>query len=170
MAEKHHSGMQPASRGIPSKEALWLSDIRKLRDQWKYGQNVQLEMEQILQIVFPDQYQAKYYEVSKAFMALLLEELELEGEQVGAFLRDNNFSKATFYNVILPRLRRVGMVKTERRRFHHSKSTQKHYQNIIRPSTQFSKFFGHLAREYESIVETAKARASAIVEEGKRER
>lgn len=165
MDEKHHNDVkpgikkQPPSRGIPSKESLWLEDIRKLRDSWKYHQNVRLELDQILHIVFPEKYQAKYYATGLNFMKYLLEKQELYGDDIGAFLRDKNYSKATFYNVVLPRLKRVGMVKLEREEFTHERAKQKYYKKIVRPSKQFSVFFDHLAKEYDSIIETAKARA-----------
>ena len=159
MEEKHHNDVkQPPSRGVPSKESLWLSDVRKLRDEWHYHKNVRLELDQVLALVFPPQYQAKYHEIALLFMKTLLHKTEMRGADLGTFLKDNNFSKATFYNIILPRLKRVGMIKTEREQYSHDKSKQKFYRKIVRPSTQFSVFWRHIAEEYESIVETAKAR------------
>jgi len=157
------SKKQPPTRGIPSKESLWLADLRKLRESWRYHQNVRLEMDQIMHIVFPQQYQQKYYEVARDFMQSLLKNTEMRGEDIGLFLQEKKHSKATFYNVILPRLKRVGMVKLEREAFHHDKEKQKYYKKIVRPSKQFSIFFQHLAREYEAIIETAKTRTSAPI-------
>ena len=154
---------QPPSRGIPSKESLWLADLKKLREEWKYHQNVRLELDQILQLIFPQQYQAKYYEISLKFMQDLLGKLEMRGEDIGSFISSNNYSKATFYNIILPRLRRVGMIKLEREAFSPDKSKQKFYKKIVRPSKQFSIFLNSVSKEYESIVETAKARGSTNV-------
>ncbi len=152
----------PFSRGIPSKESLWLDDIRRLRDEWKYHQNVRLELDQVLHIIFPKKYQERYYETSLKFMKSLLEKQVMRGADLGEFLRLNSYSKATFYNIILPRLKRVGMITTEREAFTESAEKRKFYRKIVKPSTQFSIFFTHLAREYESIIETAKARASAV--------
>ena len=98
---------QPASRGIPSKERIWLHDLRKLRDEWKYHQNVRLELDQILHLIFPQKYQEKYYEISLNFMKALIDKTEMYGDDLGQFIRDNNYSKATFYNVVLPRLKKV---------------------------------------------------------------
>ena len=153
------AGKAPASRGIPSKESMWLDDIRKLRDEWKYHQNVRLELDQILQIIFPKKYQTKYYETALKFMQSLLAKQIMRGVDLGEFLRANNYSKATFYNIILPRLKRVGMITTEREAFTEQASERKFYRKIVRPSTQFSIFFTHVAREYESIVETSKVKA-----------
>ncbi|HIK02572.1 TPA: hypothetical protein H1012_01865 [archaeon] len=156
---KSGNGKAPPSRGIPSKESLWLEDIRKLRDEWKYHQNVRIELEQVMQIVFPKKYQAKYYETALKFMHLLLQKQVLRGADLGEFLRTHNFSKATFYNIILPRLKRVGMITTDRESFTEFEGKRKFYRKMVKPSTQFSIFFTHLAKEYESIIETAKAKA-----------
>lgn len=172
MAEQHLSDIKPeskkapASRGIPAKESLWLEDIRKLRDEWKYHQNVRLELDQIMHFVFPKKYQQKYYETALKFMQALLAKQLMRGADLGEFLRSNGYSKATFYNIILPRLKRVGMITTEREAFAEQAEKRKFYRKIVKPSTQFSIFFSHLAREYESIIETSKARAAAQKEAG----
>ena len=150
----------PASRGVPSKESLWFDDVKKLRDSWAYHKNVRIELNQILELIFPPKYQRKYHLMAIEFMNKLLEKQVLRGDDIGAFIREKQFSKATFYNVVLPRLRRVGMVRLEREEFHHEHSKQKYYKKIVRPSTQFSKFWGHIASEYDSLVQTAKARGS----------
>ena len=130
----------PASRGVPSKESIWFDDIKRLRDNWAYHKNVRVELNQILELVFPPKYQQKYHLMAIEFMGLLFEKQVLRGDDIGAFIREKEFSKATFYNVILPRLRRVGMVRLEREAFTHERSKQKYYKKIVRPSTQFSRF------------------------------
>ena len=52
------------SRGVPAKESIWLDDIRKRRNEWQYHKKVRLELEHIIQIIFPKQYQPKYYDVA----------------------------------------------------------------------------------------------------------
>ena len=168
MDEEQHNDVEPTqekkrgpvSRGVPSKETLWLDDIRRLRNDWAYHKNVRLELEQLMHLVFPEKYQEIYYKVGASFMKTLFEKQELRGDDIGAFIRDNSYSKATFYNVILPRLRRVGMVRLEREAFTHEHTKQKFYKKIVKPSTQFSKFWGHVSKEYDSLVQTAKARGS----------
>jgi hypothetical protein len=150
----------PASRGVPSKESMWLDDIKRLRGDWAYHKNVRLELNQILELVFPPKYQRKYHLIAIEFMNKLFANHVMRGDDIGAFIREKDFSKATFYNVVLPRLRRVGMVRLEREEFHHEHSKQKFYKKIVRPSTQFSKFWTHIASEYDSLVQTAKARGS----------
>ena len=149
--------LRPKSRGVPAKESLWLDDVRKRRDDWKYHRKVRLELEQILRIIFPPDYQEKYYEVALKFMKQLLSKGTLKGQDTGEFIKTNSFSKATFYNVILPRLKKVGMVRLEREEFNLSGSKQKYYRKIIKPSKQFSIFFTKLAEEYDSILDTAEA-------------
>lgn len=149
---------QPPSRGIPSRESLWLEDIRKMREEWHYDKNARLELDQILQLIFPQKYQAKYYEIALNFMKFLLQKAELSGDSIGEFVRSHGYSKATFYNVILPRLKRVGMIVLKREQFTHERSKQKFYKKTVKPSMQFALFLRHVAREYRSILGTAKSK------------
>jgi hypothetical protein len=112
----------------------------------------------LIQIVFPKQHQPKYHDVALKFMNFLLEKGRLEGADTGSFIATNGFSKATFYNVILPRLKKVGMVRLLREEFNQSKDKQKYYRKIIEPSKQFSLFFRKLGDEYETILDTAEAK------------
>jgi len=146
------------SRGVPAKETIWLDDVRKRREEWQYHKKVRLDLHQIVQIIFPKQHQPKYHEIALKFMHFLLERGRLEGADTGSFIAQNSFSKATFYNVILPRLKRVGMVRLLREEFNLSKEKQKYYRKIIEPSKQFSLFFRKLSEEYETILDTAEAK------------
>lgn len=146
------------SRGVPAKESLWLDDVRKRREEWQYHKKVRLELPQIVQIVFPKEHQPKYNDIAIKFMYFLLDKGRLEGADTGSFITQNSFSKATFYNVILPRLKRVGMVRLLREEFNLSKEKQKYYRKIIEPSKQFSIFFKKLGEEYETILDTAEAK------------
>jgi len=146
------------SRGVPAKESLWLDDVRKRREEWQYHKKVRLELPHLLQIVFPKQHQPKYHDISLKFMQFLLEKGRLEGADTGAFISSNGFSKATFYNIILPRLKKVGMVRLLREEFNISKEKQKYYRKVIEPSKQFSLFFKKLSEEYETILDTAEAK------------
>ena len=151
------------SRGVPAKESIWLDDVRKRRDEWQYHKKVRLEVVHLIQIIFPKQYQTKYHNIAKKFMNFLLEKGRIKGADTGSFISSNNFSKATFYNVILPRLRKVGMVRLAREEFHISKDKQKYYRKIIEPSKQFSIYFKKLADEYETILDTAEAKRSKSI-------
>ena len=146
------------SRGVTAKESLWLDDVRKRREEWQYHKKVRLELHHLMQVVFPKQHQPKYHDISLKFMNFLLEKGRLEGVDTGSFIATNGFSKATFYNVILPRLKKVGMVRLLREEFNQSKDKQKYYRKIIEPSKQFSLFFKKLGDEYETILDTAEAK------------
>ncbi|NPA22051.1 MAG: hypothetical protein GXN92_00495, partial [Candidatus Micrarchaeota archaeon] len=39
---------------------------------------------------------------------------KLYSEQIALFIKENNISKATFYNRVLPKLRAFGVIKVER--------------------------------------------------------
>jgi hypothetical protein len=47
-------------------------------------------------------------------MKLLIAKDSLDGSDLSEFIKGGGISKATFYNRVLPRLRRVGMIKIQR--------------------------------------------------------
>jgi len=107
-----------ASRGIPSKEALYLprydsGELRRFQEGEAPTRNV-WSVEEVVNFVFPAKYQRKYHEVALAFLRFLIERHRVSGEETGEFVRGAGISKATFYNRVLLRLKRVGMVKVER--------------------------------------------------------
>ncbi len=107
------------SRGIPSKDIFYLprhdsNEIRQFQDANETPTRNIWTYEEILNFVFPKRYRQKYYEIATAFMKELLEKTCMEGREIAEFVRKNKFSKATFYNRVLLRLKRIGMIKVER--------------------------------------------------------
>jgi hypothetical protein len=106
------------SRGIPSKESFYLpahysSEIRKFQDD---GENVlrnYWNFEELLNFVFPKKYQPVYNEISILFMNEVIKRDKMMASEITEFVKKNEISKATFYNRVLPRLKRVGMIKVE---------------------------------------------------------
>ena len=104
-----------ASRGIPSKDSLFLPpfnspELRAFQDGNENLTRNSWNLEEVVNFVFPARFQAKYHEIAIGFMRLLLEKSALTGDEIGNFVSQNGVSKATFYNRVLPRLRRVGMI------------------------------------------------------------
>ena len=112
--------MMIKSRGIPSKEAFWLppyysEEIRRFQDDQENPTRNIWKPEEVVAFVFPPKYQEKYYEIAKEFISLISDKGgKVSGREVGPFLREKGISKATFYNRVLPRLKRVGMVRVKR--------------------------------------------------------
>ncbi|RME79608.1 MAG: hypothetical protein D6769_01950 [Methanobacteriota archaeon] len=108
------------SRGIPSKEAFWLppyysEDIRRFEDDSGNATRNVWKLEEITKFIFPPKYQEKYYEIASSFLSFISERGgKVSGSDVGPFLRESGISKATFYNRVLPRLKRVGIVRVKR--------------------------------------------------------
>jgi len=108
-----------ASRGVPSSLSLYLpphnsDELRTFQDKDENLTRNMWKLEEVANFVFSKKYQAKYYEIACSFLKLLGEKTNLSGNDIPSFVSQNNISKATFYNRVLPRLRRVGMIKVER--------------------------------------------------------
>ena len=108
-----------ASRGIPSSESLYLpshysGELRAFQDKEERPMKFMWRLEEVMNFVFPKRYQSKYHEVALAFMQEMEQKLEMGGKEIGAFIASHGISKATFYNRVLPRLKRVGMLKVQR--------------------------------------------------------
>ena len=108
-----------STRGVPSSEVFYLPrhdspEIRQFQDSSEAMTRNIWAIEELLNFVFPKRFRKKYYEVAVAFMKELMEKGKLQGKEIADFVDRNGFSKATFYNRVLVRLKRIGMVKVER--------------------------------------------------------
>ncbi|MEM5782223.1 MAG: hypothetical protein QXD43_03455 [Candidatus Aenigmatarchaeota archaeon] len=118
--QKEKNKFNIRSRGIPSSEDFYLPryDSPELR-QFQNDQEIPTRniwpIELIMNFVFPKRYKEKYYEIAVNFIKLVLEKNTLEGKEIAEFVKQNNYSKATFYNKVLLRLKRIGMIKVERK-------------------------------------------------------
>ena len=108
-----------ASRGIPASESLYLPrhdspELRNFQDQNESATRNVWGIDELVNFVFPKKYQPKYYAAAEAFLRHLCVKTSLGNGEMAEFIRDNNISKATFYNRVLIRLKRAGLVKVER--------------------------------------------------------
>ncbi len=163
--EKEKTRKKPsvASRGIPSREALYLpahysSELRAFQDKDEHALRFNWKLDEVVNFVFPKKYQAKYHEVALAFMNELSEKLELTGKEVGAFIAANGISKATFYNRVLPRLKRVGLVKVERETVVAKESKRKYRPMRITLSKTFGNYLMKIGDSWLAIVDDARSR------------
>jgi len=138
------------NRGIKSKDAMYLPDLRKMPNP-----QLRWEVEDILIFIFPREIQFKYNTVAQSFIKQLLSNANdgLNGDQIAAWLRETKFSAATFYNRVLPRLIRLGMVERKRMR------GQKSRKMLLHPSTSFGLYMQKLGSEWSVIVNTARAKS-----------
>ncbi|MFA4983451.1 MAG: hypothetical protein WC588_04525 [Candidatus Micrarchaeia archaeon] len=156
-----------ASRGIPSKDSLFLPpfnspELRSFQDSNENITRNTWNAEEVSNFVFPKRYQQKYSEISLAFLKLLLEKTALTGEEIGQFVSSNGISKATFYNRVLPRLRRVGMIKVERQTIIALESKRKFRPMTITLSKTFGNYLTKIGDSWLAIVDDARTKSRKI--------
>jgi hypothetical protein len=152
-----------ASRGIPSKESLYLpahnsSELRAFQDGNENITRNAWNLEEVVNFVFPSRYQQKYHEVALNFLRLLVERTQLNGEEIGSFVSAHGISKATFYNRVLPRLRRIGMVKVERQTLIALESRRKFRPMTIALSKTFGNYLTKIGDSWLAIVDDARSK------------
>ena len=111
-----------------------------------------------MNFVFSKKYQPKYYEIALAFIEELSKKLQMEGGDIGSFLAKNGISKATFYNRVLPRLRRVGMIKIERETIIAKESMRKYRPMKVSLSKTFGNYFLKIGDSWLAAVDDARSR------------
>jgi len=143
----------PPSRGIPSARALYLpahdsKEVRAFEVEGRLTKNV-WPLPELLRFIFPPAYQETYYRVALSFLQRMAEKGSVDGEDIGAFLREEGVSKATFYNKVLPKLRAFGLVKAQRTR-------DRGY--ILTLSKTFSNYLYKIAESWEAFVDDVRSR------------
>jgi len=152
-----------ASRGVPSSESLYLpahnsEELRKFQDESENPTRNIWSLEEVTNFVFSKKYQSKYHQAALLFMRLLTEKTHLGGEDIARFISDNDVSKATFYNRVLPRLRRVGMIKIERETIVAVESKRKYRPMRISLSKTFGNYLMKIGDSWLAIVDDARTK------------
>ncbi len=152
-----------ASRGVPSGETLYLpahnsAEIRNFQDKDENLARNLWNLEEIANFVFSKKYQAKYYETAVGFLRLLSEKITLGGDDVASYVKNNGISKATFYNRVLPRLRKVGMIKVERETIVAQESRRKFRPMVISLSRTFGNYLMKIGDSWLASVDEARGR------------
>lgn len=152
-----------ASRGIPSSESLYLpahysEELRAFQDKEENLTRNLWSIEEVMNFVFPKRYQRKYHETALAFMKLLAEKISMRGSDINSFVLQNNVSKATFYNRVLPRLKRIGMLKVERETIIAEDSRRKYRPMIISLSKTFGNYLMKIGDSWLAAVDDARSR------------
>lgn len=152
-----------ASRGIPSSESLYLPahnspELRSFQDQNESITRNIWNLEEVLNFVFPKKYQEKYHEAALAFLKLLAEKTSVGGAGIGQFVSQNGISKATFYNRVLPRLKRIGLIKVERETVVALESKRKYRPMSISLSKTFGNYLMKIGDSWLALVDDARSR------------
>lgn len=154
---------QIVSRGIPSKESFYLPphyspELRKFQDDNESALRNYWNLEELINFVFPKKYQPIYNEIAFRFMSELLLSHKMEGKEISVFIKENSFSKATFYNRVLPRLKRVGFIKVERETLVAEHSRQKHRPMVISLSKTFGNYLNKIGESWLAIIDDVRSR------------
>lgn len=152
-----------ASRGVPASESIYLprhdsDELRSFQDRNENLTRNPWNIEELANFIFSKRYQPKYYEIAVGFLKLLYEKTQVSGEETAAFVKNNNISKATFYNRVLPRLKRVGMIKVERDTIVAIESKRKFRPMRISLSKTFGNYFMKIGDSWLAIVDDARSR------------
>jgi hypothetical protein len=156
-------GRQIASRGVPSSESIYLPrhdspELRSFQDKNESITRSIWNVDELTNFIFSKKYQPKYYEIATGFLKLLTEKTEVTGEEIAAFVRNNSVSKATFYNRVLPRMKRVGMLKVERDTVVAVESKRKFRPMRISLSKTFGNYFMKIGDSWLAVVDDARSR------------
>lgn len=148
---------------MPADETLYFpaynsSEIRNFQDNEENITRNLWNVEEITNFVFSKKYQPKYYETALGFLKLLGEKITLGGEDVSAYVKNNNISKATFYNRVLPRLRKTGMIKVERETIIAQESKRKFRPMVISISKTFGNYLMKIGDSWLAAVDDARSR------------
>ena len=163
MTEKPSGKKSIASRGIPSSESLYFpahnsKEVRKFQDNSETPTRNLWNLEEIVNFVFPNKYQEKYHEIALKFLQLLSKKTHLSGGDISSFVSENKASKATFYNRVLPRLRRVGIIKVERETLVPVEGKRKYRPMRVTLSKTFGNYLMKIGDSWLAIVDDARSR------------
>ncbi|MFA5076834.1 MAG: hypothetical protein WC488_00180 [Candidatus Micrarchaeia archaeon] len=152
-----------ASRGVPSEDTLYLPahnspEIRNFQDKEENLARNLWNLEEVANFVFSKKHQPKYHDIAVGFLRLLSEKLVLGGDDMSAYVKNNGISKATFYNRVLPRLRRVGMIKVERETVVAQESRRKFRPMVVHMSRTFGNYLMKIGDSWLAAVDEAKSR------------
>lgn len=152
-----------ASRGVPSSESIFFPtyngpETKKFQDSNETPTRNIWSMEDIVNFVFPKKYQEKYHEIAILFLALVASKPQISGVDISSFINKNKISKATFYNRVLPRLRRVGMIKIERETIIPVESKRKFRPMKITLSKTFGNYMMKIGDSWLAAVDDARSK------------
>jgi hypothetical protein len=112
----------------------------------------------VVNFIFPKKYQQTYNEIALKFLELLTGKVEVEGKDISEFLKQNNISKATFYNRVFPKLRRSGLIKVRRETITAVESKRKYRPMHVSLSKTFGNYLSKIGESWLAIVDDARTR------------
>lgn len=155
----------PPSRGIPSKESMWLPPKASvfLKKKGGLGGDTLWNFEEIVDFVFPKIYQPKYYEVAIEFLKLFYEKKIIRSKDISDFLKKKGYSKATLENIVIPKLKKCGLL--EGKREIEEGMGSKRRPLILELSLTFSNYLEKIAMNWKFFVNDARMKAMKVIDE-----
>ncbi|MFH1200413.1 MAG: hypothetical protein V1708_05065 [Candidatus Micrarchaeota archaeon] len=141
--------LEPASRGIPSKESLWFCYSKlpmALTARW--------EAEDVIKLVFPPQFKGKQYDAALRLVIALSKAEQMDGDALAKWQAENKVANSTLRNLVIPRLISAGMIARERVNPTGQTDKDKRHAMVIKLSMRFGDSLSHIALQWNSIVET----------------
>lgn len=149
----------PNEKRLKSKESLYYPSV--LGGKWKtLDPDIRWELSDILNHVFPKEYQEKSYDYAQKLMRFLLEAPQgIDKKMLSDFIKGHEIPVSTLYNVVIPKLVKLGLI--ERRRESNVSNPGKGWFLILKPSMAFSSHLSKLANEWRSLYKTASSKKSS---------
>lgn len=149
----------PNEKRLKSKESLFYPSV--LGSKWKtLDPDIRWDLSDILNHVFPAEYQEKSYEYAQKLMTFLLENPRgIDKKILSNFIKGHEIPVSTLYNIVIPKLVKLGLI--ERRRESNASNPGKGWFLILKPSVTFSSHLSKLADEWRSIYKTASSKKSS---------
>ena len=147
----------PSSHGIPVSEALWLPVHygKDLKDKGGLDKTVIWSVSDVVDFLFPEKFQPKYNEVASKFIEVLLANNIVTKREIGKFLKDNDYSRATLENKVIPKLVRFGLIQRERE---HKAGLGKGRSLVLSDSLTFTNYLDRIGYAWNTLVSTARTK------------
>jgi len=145
--------LPPKEKRLRSRESLYFPSV--LGNKWKsIDPDIRWDISDIINHVFPREYQEKSYEYALKFVRFLLKNPRgIDKKMLSEFISANEIPSSTFYNIIIPKMVKLGIL--ERRRESNASNPGKGWFMILKPSFAFSSHLQKLANEWKSIYKTS---------------
>ena len=146
----------PNEKRLKSKESLYYPSV--LGKKWKtLDPDIRWELTDILNHVFPMEYQEKSHQYARKLMDFLLKNPGgIDKKDLSKLLNSEGIPASTLYNIVIPKLVKVGMI--ERKRESNASNPGKGWFLLLKPSITFSSHLSKLAQEWRSIYKTASSK------------
>ncbi len=148
----------PNEKRLKTKESLYFPSV--LGEKWKtVDPDIRWELADVINHVFPQEYQEKSYEYARKLMEFLLQNPRgIDKKMLSDFVKGQEIPLSTLYNIVIPKLVKVGLV--ERRREANVSNPTRGWFLMLKPSMTFSSHLGKLADEWRSMYKTASSKKS----------